>query len=258
MILCLYYFETVDMLNQSILHGIAHRAKIKVNHLIGYSVLRRVNRLGARFRQHIPEAVDDIWINIDDIYGWLRGGVQGKFPSYPGQVKGGNWDRDIRLKDEVLRNSEKYAAIRERYVYGLRWRDTSIKQHYAGLLKRHGGIGPSKDFEAWADAREKLNDELWERLQGGLRHPGPGEPEISPIYVHFDRHGRCLFTSDGNHRLFMALILDYNYIPVRVWLRHKCWQDRRLRFWDDLKSGRAEVSSLKGVHPDLAMLVSIV
>ena len=231
------------------------KARKKVYKPLGLHIVRHLEKLQRRLRNFAPADDDDIWVRSDDIYGWLRGDLFGRFFSYPGHVRGGNWDLSTVLKGEHIKKSHKFSAINERYSHGKPWRETSIRKHFERILNRHGSVDGYTEFEEWVEADQVRRDRLWQEVKKGLRHSGPEEPFIEPIYVHFDRFGRCLYTSNGNHRLFMAMVLGYEKIPVRVWLRHKLWQDEREKFWRENKNGLSSAARIEDLHPDLRVLV---
>ena len=231
------------------------KLKFKLYPTFGRKFLRPFDDMLCRFQVTAPSQPDDIWIRIDEIYGWLIGGVQTKFPSYPGQVKGGDWDLNIRGFHERLQESHKFAAIQQRYVQGKPWRDTEIRKHFDRIVARHGALDGYRDFESWALMDEARRDKLWLRVRSGLKHASKDERGIEPIYVHFDRLGRCLYTTNGNHRLYMAIALGFSVIPVRVWLRHKDWQQKRNAFWRDTRNGLSSDLTLEDLHPDFRTLV---
>ena len=74
------------------------------------------------------------------------------------------------------------------------------------------------------DKVDKLYDSI---KKEGIILPSKDRPEIDFIYVHIGRGGEMIWTAGGNHRLFIAKLLDVDRIPVRVWWRHKKWQEIR-------------------------------
>ena len=47
---------------------------------------------------------------------------------------------------------------------------------------------------------------------------------LGQLPVHIDRDGSFVWTVDGNHRLYIALILGLECLPVRANFRHLSWQ----------------------------------
>jgi len=61
-----------------------------------------------------------------------------------------------------------------------------------------------------------------------------------------------LYTVDGNHRLAMCKVLGIRRMPVRVWMRHAEWQQKR-EIIIGAKDSAERDSLIKrfGDHPDI-------
>ena len=107
-----------------------------------------------------------------------------------------------------------------------------------------------RSLEELAEEYEKY-DVLFEDLKtNGFKSPNLF-PLLDPIYIYIDANGNFIYTSNGNHRLYMAIIIGLKEMPVRVWARHTDWQRKReLLFLQGAEKFFALYPNLKG-HPDL-------
>ena len=101
----------------------------------------------------------------------------------------------------------------------------------------------------------KYNDKvdgLYDSIKkDGIWPPSKDRPEIDSMYVHIGRSGELLWTSGGGHRLFIAKLLNVDRIPVRVWWRHKKWQEIRERLYVDRSQWGKDWAKPYLNHPDL-------
>jgi len=80
-----------------------------------------------------------------------------------------------------------------------------------------------------------------------LKNPRWFEQAYDEVVVNIGRNGELLFVG-GHHRLAMAKILDIDKIPVRLFVRHKQWQQLR----DEIhKNGIPEGREGLRDHPDI-------
>lgn len=141
-------------------------------------------------------------------------------------VVDGDWDRHGRSFVDTSRENELYETVHEsllqRYERGLEWEDTEL----AAYLEANDVSSPK--YREPERRFEEL-DRLFESLRGdGYRSqerlPGDG----NELTVAIGRDGQVFRLMNGNHRLRMAQILDLDRIAVRVGLRHREWQRRRI------------------------------
>ena len=153
-------------------------------------------------------------------------------------------------REPYMAYNPKYESARQRYVLGMRWRDTDLFKQFSTDLPSKRLPGGAKDLAELERIYEQRYDSLYEALkEEGFQPAGDG---VRPVYVCIDWDGKIYYTVDGNHRLAMVLVLGIRKIPVKVLRRHKLWQLRR----DDLcrKLRRGEVSGDDRdllTHPDL-------
>lgn len=125
----------------------------------------------------------------------------------------------------MLSKSYKYKAIQERFVEGKEWSETKIGTNFERIKNRSGQAGGIEDKQKYFEYYNKNYNALFESIKrDGILPSSDENPEILPVYVHIGRRGEILYTVDGNHRLFMAMILGIKSMPVRVWRRHSQWQ----------------------------------
>ncbi|OUJ18261.1 ParB-like nuclease domain containing protein [Methanonatronarchaeum thermophilum] len=143
--------------------------------------------------------------------------------------------RDFCLID--FENFVFFNSLVERFVGGVEWEDTEFYRKVVTLdisCSRYTSVDRINDQlerldRLYFDIRDngyKTQAEL--QMNGG----GPFEPvsnrrfpELGEVIVNVGRDGEVLFNT-GRHRFCIARVLGLE-IPVRVFLRHKCWQDVR-------------------------------
>ena len=189
-----------------------------------------------------PDPDQILWIRIDDITGWYRGNRFDEI-AFDGQIKGGDWSKKIIPKHQRLANSDKYRSIIERFVEGKTWQETTIfRERY---IKKEVLPGNAMNLNELANYYSKRYDAIFESIkkEEGLLPPYKNNPNIAPMYICIGSKGEIFWTVDGNHRLYMAMVLGIEKIPVKVLKRHKKWQAFRER------TLQSEIKPFE--HPDL-------
>jgi 2-polyprenyl-3-methyl-5-hydroxy-6-metoxy-1,4-benzoquinol methylase len=187
--------------------------------------------------------------NAETIPFWDR--VFGK--EMRGKVVDGNWDiTNYRFTDLAV-----YKSFRQRIIEGMDWQDT---EYCKGILKgvESGRFAYEIRNRHDLDNRCNYNDSLYKSIKNEGYHLSRNVYDKSIAYdeidVNIGRNGEYLF-QNGAHRLSIAKILGLKYVPVRVFVRHKKWQDFRqfvLSYTQNschLKRGKLYQPI---VHPDLA------
>jgi hypothetical protein len=174
--------------------------------------------------------------------------------SWPlGSILDGNWDTAFRRPVDI---AWKIQSMRQRFVEGLAWRETDLFRHfYAPSFRGTPGaiIKGARSLDELSSHYERVYDSLYASLRdSGFRTASLTDPGIVYAYVHFDRDGCPMYTSEANHRLGMALALGLSAIPVRVATRHASWQSVR----ESVFRGR-EVPERYRTHPDLQDLRAV-
>lgn len=169
-----------------------------------------------------------IWININRIKFWYSGNRYDSV-TYPGQIKGGDWSEKLVSREERLTNRSGYIGLYERFKEGKPWRETKLfSEKHAGLLEARGEVKGIDNLEELERYYEERYDRLFEKIKReGLLPANDENPGIDPIYIHIGPKGELIYTVDGNHRFYMAEILGIEKMPVKVWMRHKQWQQIR-------------------------------
>ena len=146
----------------------------------------------------------------------------------PGRIVAGAWDSDTVSRQDRLQKSDKYIGLCERFVHGMPWSQTMLfQQRYSRELKEKGRArGGATTLQELEKVYERY-DRMFEDIKAhGVIAP-TRENGFDWIYIYIGRNGEIIYTSNGNHRLYMAIILDVATMPVRVLWRHEEWQLRR-------------------------------
>lgn len=165
-----------------------------------------------------------------------------------GSIIDGEWDL---LHRHPIQETAKVVSMRQRFVLGFDWQDTDLFQrHYRQRIALGATVKGASTMVELAAHYRRVYDPLFERLQHeGFVTPTLRMPGVSLMHVHIARDGEILFTTGGNHRFGMAMVLGIPSIPVRVVVRHRSWQLVR----DGITRGVGSYVERAG-HPDLAHL----
>lgn len=214
----------LDLFNQRIPKKIKLKnLKIKLRNLFSLNIYRPLFQMVAGKKySHLHN--DVIRIKVKDIEGWYH---ENKLleVSFEGNVKSGDWKNKFTSKEEVLRNTDKFHGIVQRYMENKPWIETELfKIRYSNFLSKGSSVKGIDDIDMIEEHYEERYDKLFHSLKKeGVKPPTP-DGSIAPLYIYIDKEGEILYTRDGNHRLYMALVLGIEEIPVKVWTRHKEWQ----------------------------------
>ena len=232
----------------------------EISDYIAAPVLKRYYQF--KYRQ-VATAEKIIWVYPSDIYGWYRGNRYDEI-TFEGQIKGGNWRLKVTEKEIMLKRSNKYKGLMERFIDKKPWIDTCLfKERYSKQIKDKtrqmvalsigGFFKKNITLRQLEQYYERYHDKLFENIKTKGFLPSDAEnPDITPMYVCIGPEGELLWTDGGNHRLFIAMIIKTKKIPVKVLKRHKEWQNKR-----ELLLSKQNInlpSNLEGFrnHPDIA------
>lgn len=175
-----------------------------------------------------------------------------------GRVRGGDWDLPDNCRPYADLNDAMAQGLRERFVEGLPWADTT---YYEGAAERITEEGSYRNCESVDELEAQLLpalDDLYEDMRDNGYRPNRGVVYTDPEdveYIHdleplvlFDRQGDPIWT-EGYHRLVIARILGIEMIPVCVLRRHAAWQRVRDRVAETRRVPE-DVPADAG-HPDL-------
>jgi len=202
---------------------ILNHLKMKLRNLFSLNVYRPLFlKISEKKYSHLH--TDVIRIRVEDIIGWYSENKLLEI-TFEGNIKGGDWSGKIMTREEVLKNSDKYRAIVQRYKENKPWIQTDLfAVRYSKSLSRGSRVNGFSDIKLVEEYYEENYDRLFQELkQYGVKPPDPSR-NIAPMYIYIDKDGEILYTRDGNHRLYMALVLGIEKIPVKVWTRNKEWQ----------------------------------
>lgn len=190
-----------------------------------------------------------IWVDPADIT-WRVRVPDAEFARWRhGFVHGGDWDREgLRM----MRETDKPRSMVQRFVDRLPWEDTDLfRRRYVGMLDSGQTVKGQRSMASLVAYYEAVYDDLWRDVaQNGIVGPTWTNPRPTLIEVHIGRDGRLIGTSNGNHRLGMAMALGLQRIPARVATRHEAWQLLRAAVARD-----ASAAGEHSDHPDLADLM---
>lgn len=210
-------------------------------------ILRYQNQLPYDFPAD-PKAV--LKIKLADIDFFLEDNIA-RQKSIPGMIVSRRWESNLTPARYMFSVSLKNKGLKEHFEEGVPWIKTSLfQERYAPLLKDGRKVRGCRTLSQLQGYYSKYDDLYRELRENGIC-VGSDAKEIEPIYIHIGPEGEIIFTSNGNHRLYMAVILDLPEIPVKVWWRHHRWQKKRDRYFRVGKEQFfAEHPGLKS-HPDL-------
>jgi hypothetical protein len=170
-----------------------------------------------------------------------------------GKVVGGDWDLEVENFDK----HPTYGGLRERFVEGKEWADTSV---FARAMERigrgdmvQGSIGTKEKLMDYLTTIDGLYDSIKKlgfrtdsgdtsddaSIKGNQYKSDPYNRSNDNIAVNLDRSGNAIFF-DGIHRLSIARILELEAVAVSVMVRHKEWElfRNRLRSHATTQNGR--------------------
>jgi len=222
-----------------------------------------------RYSSAAPEPYDLVVVDAKDVNKMLCR-PQSRRVWHGTYIRGGDWDineRDEQLYydndfeqvfDELtvidLENYVFYRSVREHVRNDVPWEETEFYQWITDNL----GLVPYYENEELIQRRLKGLDELCAsiredgyRTQRELQNDGSAPfsartdpcPEYHEVIINIGRDGQFLF-EEGRHRFCVAKALGLE-IPVRIFVRHKQWQQKVASLTNEL-GGNTNVD-----HPDV-------
>jgi hypothetical protein len=175
-------------------------------------------------------------------------------------VLSGNWDTEnlTKIEDFII-----FRSLKDMFIENKEWKETDLYKFIRDQID-------SKDYR-WTWGCKNLRD-LEERgkylhsLYRSIKENGlvdhnvcinknlisvAGHLENDDIMIAIDRNGMPLFIQNGSHRLCMAKILGIKKIPVKVYLRHQKWNNKKKIISDRCNLLWRGKSYHKLPHPDL-------
>jgi len=235
------------------LNALSKRVRFAARKKAGEYVVSPLKKLGYRLRyDRLADPDKTIRVRVEDIGYWYTGNRYDEI-TFPGEIRGGNWMAKVVTKEERLQNRSCYIGIREHFEEGVSWPETRLfKEKHPMLFEENGRVKGTETVEELEQYYNDHYDTLFEKVKkNGLLPATEENPEISPLYVHIGPDGEIIYTVDGNHRLYFAMILGIEEMPVRVWMRHKKWQEIREKILKN--NGENVPSGLEQFleHPDI-------
>jgi hypothetical protein len=159
------------------------------------------------------------WVSLDDIAYKSLAKLSSR-ESGLNVVRSGSWDLDV-LPINSWKKTEKYLSIKDRYINGARWRDTSLFGEFRMRFAVEGSVGNFKSMDEVEQFYIQTYDKIFAELKRGvIRLPGIFSPYVRPLLVHIDREGRLMWTTEGNHRFAMMHLVGLNKVPVYLFWKH--------------------------------------
>jgi len=199
-----------------------------------------------------------IWINPSEIRYAISPNFRWWFSSIGTYIVDGDWDKTFA--DKGVQLTPRSGSFVNRYGKVQRLYPISDNLHYK-LLCQAASLN-SEDPTRLAYERKRLESvRLLIKLHGYKTQrellaqkkvitPFP-RPEFDEIRVNIGRSGEIIF-DDGRHRFAVAAHLMLDRIPVRVFVRHKKWQEIRTR----IAAGET-IAGVSETHPDLQDVINL-
>jgi hypothetical protein len=232
---------------------LSKRLRFAVRKKTAKYIVSPFKRMGYRFRyKHLADPEKIITIRVGDIGYWYTGNRYDEI-TFPGEIRGGDWSDMLVSRADRLSGRPGWVGIREHFEEGMPWEETALfREKYVPLFEKQGVIKGCRSLSELAGHYSETVDVLFENVKReGILPQSQERPEIDPIYIHIGPDGEIIYTVDGNHRLYMAMILGIEEIPVKVWMRHKKWQEIREKILRDDSSVKYERLKRFLNHPDL-------
>jgi len=235
------------------LNALSKRVRFAARKKAGEYVVSPLKKLGYRFRyNHIADPEKTIRVRVEDIGYWYTGNRYDEI-TFPGEIRGGDWAGRVITRKERLENRSCYIGIREHFEEDVPWPETRLfKEKHPMLFEENGRVKGTASTEELEQYYVNHYDTLFEKVkQHGVLPATPERPDISPLYIHIGPEGELIYTVDGNHRLYFSMILGIEEIPVRVWMRHEKWQEKREHILGNKTESLPEGLEKYLEHPDI-------
>ncbi|WGI17659.1 hypothetical protein [Methanonatronarchaeum sp. AMET-Sl] len=190
----------------------------------------------------------------------------------------GQWDvnetkaSSLQVKKTASKDNRKLAPIQKHVVYqsfkehfidGKSWEKTKYYKIWIEKVKNtpksHSNYGTKEKFLNRFEEYDRLFHEIKTKgykTQEELRTGNSDNnypltdfnvaPQTGEILVNIGRDGKFIL-DDGRHRLFIVKLLGLEEVPVRIFVRHKKWQELRERYKDMDFNERKQIIK----HPDM-------
>ncbi len=239
-----------------------------------------------KYNQSLPNPYKVIKVNPNSIKYAMSPSFRKRYTRDYTYVLSGNWDtiesgksklsekENIKRHLTLFEEKQIYKSFKRHFLDGVPWQST---EYYKRRLKRiqKGNINPERRYGTKEKLEKRMREydklfknikengyksqkELHERVKKdySVRSKIPVYndiliPGMDEVLLSIGRDGRLIF-EDGRHRLTIAKLLNLDYIPARILVRHEKWQEIRQEI---LESGNLEKIKKEDIdvsnHPDL-------
>jgi hypothetical protein len=199
-----------------------------------------------RYGRGAPRYAERLWIDPEEITGWLRLPERADMATRSGCVVPGDWDLNVGAGFNAV-----VQACVDHWRDGVPWEETGAYESAMRAIEH----SPGGEFDGCRTlddvvARHHELDRLHAQVlrEGRLRARdellGHRFRELGGILVHVDRRGRLIWGGDGSHRLGIALALGLERAPAMLGAVHadavRTWCDDRAT-----RSGRVGERALR-------------
>lgn len=226
-----------------------------------------------------PTPTDVIYINPDDITYCAPTLVGPKYDLDRDccHVVGGDWDmnrgfegwiykRQFRNKANITEPQlipfDQYAfydSLKQHFLNGVPWEETKMYKWAIENLEASARYSCKEEVKTWLRGIDELYKRIddngyltqQELVADGLIERSTPFPEYNEVHVNITRDGEFVLGINGRHRTTIAKILGLEEIPVRVFARHRIWQEVRYKHYSSPVSEIPKPAKSYRSHPDV-------
>lgn len=237
-----------------------------------------------KWRGSRPTPAEIIWIDPDDII-YCAPTLTG--PKYDldracCHVVGGEWDKNRDYDGRIYKRQFKnkpyltepqlisfnqyvfYNSLERHFSDGVPWTETEMYNWAKNNLGASSRYDCEKDVMFWLKNIDKLYKKInnngylsqQELINQNLLENSIPFPEYNEVNINITRNGEFVLGINGRHRASIAKILGIKKIPVRVFARHKKWQEVRYKYYSLPISKVPESIKSYRSHPDIQKLIN--
>jgi hypothetical protein len=170
------------------------------------------------------------------------------------EILGGDWDFDrARIED-----TPKYRSMIQHFNHGVAWENTDLFRSYAKRLNDGAKLRGTRSIVELKEIYDESVDKLYLSIQrNGFVLPQRGRQTKNLPQLYIGRDGELLYGRQGNHRYAIARLLDLEFLPCVVHVRHLEWQEvREKAFQLGADAARDFLGAKLAAHPDLGDLIA--
>jgi len=156
-----------------------------------------------------------------------------------------------------------YDSLKQHFLDDVSWKDTKMYRWAIENLCASSRYDCEGDVIKWLRGIDDLYDYIddngflsqRELVANGVLEKSTPFPEYNEVHVNITRNGEFVLGINGRHRTSIAKILDLEEIPVRVFSRHRLWQEVRYKHYSLSVSKVPERIRSYHSHPDVKALI---